>query len=115
MISQIIERAIDGMYRLDTVITSAMSSCFFFWCKKKGSLRARFDQWHSDGTHAWVFDNADDTLNLNPDVLGFDLGHILTDKECKTPALMYLTYRVEQALEGQRGILFFDEGWLCIG
>src|SRR3990167_1974188 len=44
----------------------------------------------------------------------FDLGHILTDVSCKTPALMYLIYRVEKALEGHKGILFCDEGWKAL-
>lgn len=58
-----------------------------------GSLRSRFDQWHSDGPHAWLFDNENDKLNLNPDAIGFDIGSILEDKECKTPfTSMYLDY-----------------------
>jgi len=108
----IIESAIDGLYRLTKVERQFKHIASFFGAKKQGSLRARFDQWHSEGAHAWLFDNAVDSLNLNPDVLGFDLGHILADKDCKTPALMYLTYCVEKAFEGHRGILFFDEGWI---
>jgi type IV secretion system protein VirB4 len=55
-----------------------------------------------------------DVLNLDRDVLGFDLGSILNDSDCKTPALMYLTYRVEQAMAGQRGMIFIDEGWRAL-
>lgn len=112
--TDIIERAIDGLYRLYKPSRQLCHIASFFGVHKKGSLRARFDQWHSEGPHAWLFDNAEDALNLEPDVLGFDIGSILTDKECKTPALMYLTYRAEQALEGQRGLIFFDEGWLAL-
>lgn len=112
--SEIIENAIDGMYRLDKTSRQLGHIASFFGTKKKGSLRARFDQWHSDGTHAWAFDNEADSLGLNADVIGFDLGHILADPICKTPVLMYLTYRVEQAIEGTRGVLFIDEGWLAL-
>ncbi len=110
--ASIIENAIDGLYRLDKTERQFKHIASFFGAKKQESLRARFDQWHSNGAHAWLFDNAVDSLDLNPDVLGFDLGHILADKDCKTPALMYLTYCVEKAIEGHRGILLFDEGWI---
>ena len=102
------------MYRLDKASRQLCHLASFFGANKHASLRARFDQWHSDGPHAWLFDNAEDALNLDADVLGFDIGSILADKECKTPALMYLTYRAEQALEGERGIIFFDEGWIAL-
>lgn len=109
--AEVIEQAITGLYRLEQAARQLCHLSSFFGTKKSGSLRARFDQWHSDGQHAWVFDHATDTLNLNPDVMGFDLGALLDDSECKTPILMYLFYRVEKALEGQRGMLFCDEGW----
>jgi type IV secretion system protein VirB4 len=112
--NEVIENAIDGLYRLHKHERQFCHIASFFGTKKKDSLRSRFDQWHSDGTHAWVFDNEVDNLSLNADVIGFDLGHILSDQDCKTPALMYLTYRVEKAIEGQRGMLFFDEGWLAL-
>lgn len=112
--ASIIETAIDGLYRLPKEERQFKHMASFFGARRPDSLRARFDQWHSDGAHAWLFDNAEDTLNLNPDVIGFDLGHILADKDCKTPALMYLTYCVEKAIENQRGILFIDEGWLAL-
>jgi type IV secretion system protein VirB4 len=86
----------------------------YFGVKSKGSLRARFDEWHSDGAKAWLFDNETDQLNLNADVLGFELGAILDDPECKTPALMYLMHRVTLAIEGQRGGIFIDEGWRAL-
>src|SRR3990167_7276375 len=110
----VIQSAIDGLYRFDLSSRQLCHIASFFGAKKKDSLRNRFDQWHSDGAQAWVFDNAADTLNLDADVIGFDLGHILTDVSCKTPALMYLIYRVEKALLGHKGILFCDEGWKAL-
>lgn len=112
--SSLIENAIDGVYRLEPRERQFSHIASFFGAKKPGSLRLRFDQWHSHGSHAWLFDNVEDKLNFSPNVLGFDLGNILSDADCKTPALMYLTYRVSQALEGHRGILFFDEGWISL-
>ena len=86
---EIIVNAIDGMYRLDVASRQLCHLASFFGARKQGTLRARFDQWHGDGAHAWLFDNETDTLNLEADVLGFDLGSILDDANCKTPALMY--------------------------
>lgn len=107
----VILSAVDGLYRLDRSDRQLRHLASYFGRKESGSLRHRFDQWHSGGEQAWLFDNAKDTLSLNADVLGFDLGKILNHQECKTPALMYLTHRVEQALAGKRGMLFCDEGW----
>ncbi len=112
--NEVIQNAINGLYRMEKPKRQFCYLAPYFGAKKPGNLRSRFDQWHSDGSHAWLFDNANDSLNLEPDVLGFDLGHILAEKECKTPALMYLMHRVGQALEGNRGLLFCDEGWLML-
>lgn len=112
--AEVVDKAIDGMYRMDKASRQLCHLSAFFGVKRQGTLRARFDQWHSDGSYAWLFDNAEDSLDLSADVVGFDLSKILASEDCKTPALMYLTYRVEQALEGQRGLLFIDEGWLAL-
>lgn len=109
-----IDHAINGLYQMDMADRQFCHLACYFGANKGGSLRARFDQWHSDGPFAWVFDNEHDSLNLDADVLGFDLSHILSDEICKIPALMYLTYRCEKALEGHRGLLFCDEGSLFL-
>ncbi len=111
---EIIEQVVHGIYQLDQADRQLCHFAPYFGAKKAGSLRAQFDQWHSDGTHAWLFDNEIDSLNLDADVIGFDLASILDAGMCKTPALMYLTYRIEQALAGVRGMLFCDEGWLLL-
>lgn len=109
-----IESAINGMWRLDKKERQFCHLASFFGSKHTEPLRGKFDQWHSEGAYAWLFDNPTDSFSLNTDVVGFELGDILKDPECKTPALMYLTYRVSKALEGQRGIMFFDEGWKAL-
>ena len=107
----IIDQAIHGLYRLPFQLRQFCHLASFFGAKKSSSLRTRFDQWHSEGAYAWAFDHSEDSLNINADVMGFDIGLILNHEECKTPILMYLLYRVEQALVDHRGILFIDEGW----
>lgn len=112
--SETITYAIDGLYRLHKSIRQFCHIASFFGARRAGSLRNRFDQWHGDGQYAWMFDNETDSLNLDADVIGFDLGSILADPACKTPAVMYMIYRVQQAMTGQRGMIFFDEGWLAL-
>ncbi len=107
----LIENVVNGLYRLEKSERQFCHLASFFGTKKPSSLRARFDQWHSNGVYAWVFDNELDTLNFSSDWMGFDLTHILSHKECKTPVVMYMTYRSEKALEGERGVIFADEGW----
>lgn len=111
---EVITRAIDGMFRMKKSDRQLCHMAPFFLARRVGSVRNRFDQWHGDGQYAWLFDNAEDSLSLENNVLGFDLGSILNDSDCKIPALMYLTHRVEQAIAGQRGLIFYDEGWQVI-
>jgi len=85
-----------------------------FGSKIPGSLRVRFDEWHSDGAQSWLFDNEHDQLNLEPDMIGIELGALLKEEAAKIPACMYLMHRINQALEGQRGALFVDEGWALV-
>ena len=113
--NEVISNAVDGLYRFDDMSSRQLCNiAAYFGTRKAGSLRNRFDQWHSDGQYAWLFDNETDSLNLDADVIGFDLGSILADPACKTPAVMYMIYRVQQAMAGQRGMIFFDEGWLAL-
>jgi type IV secretion system protein VirB4 len=77
-------------------------------------LAARLAPWHSGGDYAWLFDNADDELDLEARTLGFDLTQILDDPAARTPAMMYLFHRVEQRLDGAPTIIVIDEGWKAL-
>lgn len=114
---KIIEDAIAGMYRLNSTERQFCHIAPFFGANKAGSLRARFECWHSHREHAWVFDNVSDCFEeqqYHADVIGLDLSQLLKDEICKTPTLMYLLHRFSQQLEGQRGMIFIDEGWLAL-
>jgi type IV secretion system protein VirB4 len=106
-----ITQAIQGLYRMKNETRRLCHLASYFGTKRPGSLRARFDQWHSDGEHAWLFDHDKDQLNLNPDIIGFDFTAILSEQATKTPALMYLMHRIEQVLAGERGIIVIEEAW----
>jgi type IV secretion system protein VirB4 len=77
-------------------------------------LAARLAPWHGAGEHAWLFDNADDDLDLDQATLGFDMTQLLDDPALRTPAMMYLFHRVEQRLDGHPTLIVIDEGWKAL-
>jgi type IV secretion system protein VirB4 len=70
--------------------------------------------WWGSGEHSWLFDNADDSLDLSEKVVGFDMTRLLDDPVVRTPAMMYLFLRVEQRLDGTPSIIVIDEGWKAL-
>jgi type IV secretion system protein VirB4 len=77
-------------------------------------LAARLTPWHGSGDYAWLFDNAEDRLDLERRTVGFDMTQILEDPAARTPAMMYLFHRVEQRLDGSPSIIVIDEGWKAL-
>jgi len=77
-------------------------------------LSARLALWHGGGDYAWLFDNAEDALDLDVRTVGFDMTQILDDPAARTPAMMYLFHRVEQRLDGTPSIIVIDEGWKAL-
>lgn len=114
---KIIEDAISGLYRLNLEERQFCHLAPFLGKNTQGSLRARFECWHSGREYAWVFDQLNDCFEQNHyanEVIGLDLSHVLKDNDSKTPVLMYLLHRFQQQLAGQRGLIFLDEGWLAL-
>ena len=79
-----------------------------------GDLRSRLAPWWGTGERAWLFDNAEDRVDLSERVIGFDMTRILDDPIVRTPAMMYLFHRVEQRLDGTPAIIVVDEGWKAL-
>ncbi|WDS35481.1 VirB4 family type IV secretion/conjugal transfer ATPase [Pseudoxanthomonas sp.] len=79
-----------------------------------GDLAARLAPWHGDGEHAWLFDHAQDQLDLSLPVLGFDMTELLDAPVLRTPAMMYLFHRVEERLDGTPAMIVIDEGWKAL-
>ena len=77
-------------------------------------LAARLAPWYGSGDYAWLFDNAEDKLDLEARTIGFDLTQILDDPTARTPAMMYLFHRVEERLDGSPAIIVVDEGWKAL-
>ena len=81
---------------------------------KAGDLAARLAPWCQDGEFAWLFDNAQDMVALENPVYGFDMTQLLDAPAIRTPAMMYLFHRIEQALDGRPTLIVVDEGWKAL-
>ena len=77
-------------------------------------IAARLAPWHSEGEHAWLFDNAIDALDLGADSIGFDMTAILDIPALRSPAMLYLFHRVEERLDGRPTMIVVDEGWKAL-
>jgi len=76
-----------------------------------GDLASRLSAWCEGGDHAWLFDNADDLLDIETRILGFDMTKVLDAPTIRVPAMMYLFHRLEQRLDGNPAMFIVDEGW----
>ena len=79
-----------------------------------GDLAGRLDAWIGEGEHGWLFDNADDRLDLSSRVLGFDMTALLETPRLRTPVMMYLFHRIEERLDGEPTMILIDEGWKAL-
>ena len=79
-----------------------------------GDLADRLSAWIGEGENAWLFDNADDQLDLTSRVLGFDMTALLENPKLRTPTMMYLFHRIEERLDGKPTMILIDEGWKAL-
>ncbi|TIT85283.1 MAG: type VI secretion protein, partial [Mesorhizobium sp.] len=74
-------------------------------------LQSRLRPWF-EGEKAWLFNADRDVLSFSGRrIFGFDMTHILDNREVRTPALMYLYHRLDELLTGEPVLIFMDEGW----
>lgn len=72
----------------------------------------RLTQWANGHANGWVFDNAQDTFNIqNVNNFGIDGTEFLDDPIVCAPITFYLLYRITQLLDGRRLVIFLDEFW----
>ncbi len=79
-----------------------------------GDLADRLGAWIGEGENAWMFDNAEDKLDLSARVLGFDMTALLENPKLLTPTMMYLFHRIEERLDGKPTMILIDEGWKAL-
>lgn len=81
---------------------------------EEGDLASRLRPWIEDGPHAWLFDNAEDQLDLTQQVVGFDMTALLDAPVVRTPTMMYLFHRIDERLDGAPAMILIDEGWKAL-
>lgn len=71
------------------------------------------DHTRIDGEFHWLFDNADDALNLDFDKVGFDVTFLMdqTHSMIATPVYLYLVHRMRQCMDGRLTSFVIDEAW----
>ena len=79
-----------------------------------GDLADRLGACIGEGEHAWMFDNAEDRLDLTSRVLGFDMTALLENPKLRTPTMVYLFHRIEERLDGKPTMILIDEGWKAL-
>ncbi|WP_340588775.1 VirB4 family type IV secretion/conjugal transfer ATPase [Erythrobacter alti] len=79
-----------------------------------GDLGDRLSAWIESGEHGWLFDNAEDRLDLSTRVMGFDMTALLENPKLRTPVMMYLFHRIEERLDGEPTMILIDEGWKAL-
>lgn len=73
-------------------------------------VRPRLQRWCGNGTLAWLFDNAEDTIDVdNTPIIGFDVTEFLDEPEIRVPTILYLFHRIESLIDGRRIPIFIDE------
>ena len=84
----------------------------FFNPTEENGLYMRLERWCRGGPLGWLFDNDEDTLQLdNCPIVGFDVTEFLENDETRTPTILYLFHRIESLIDGRRIPIFLDEFW----
>ncbi|MDX1924633.1 MAG: VirB4 family type IV secretion/conjugal transfer ATPase [Rickettsiaceae bacterium] len=112
---KLLTQAIDGNYKLDQKDRKLSNIVPFLGIDGPGTLAGRIAMWHSNGSHARVFDNDQDLIDLSKDrVFGFEMAELLKDGICLSPVLLYVFHRINISLDGSPTMIVLDEAWALI-
>lgn len=112
---KVLTQAIDGNYRLDIRDRRLNNIAPFLGMAGAGTLASRISMWHGKGSHARIFDNPEDSIDLNASrVFGFEMAELLKDSLSLPPVLLYVFHRINISLDGSRTMIILDEAWALI-
>ncbi|MDR3290220.1 MAG: VirB4 family type IV secretion/conjugal transfer ATPase [Rickettsiales bacterium] len=110
-----INEAIIGNYKLPFKKRRLRNIAAFMGMSGPGTLAGRLEQWHSDGSHAKLFDNESDIIDFyTGKAFGFEMAEILKDKGSIGVVLLYLFHRINSSLDGTPTMIILDEAWALI-
>ena len=111
-----INEAVNGNYKLPFEKRRLRNIAPFMGIAGPGTLAGRLSMWHSDGSHAKLFDNAEDRIDFtSARSFGIEMANILNDKISLSPVLLYLFHRIQSSLDGSPTMIVLDEAWALIG
>ncbi len=110
-----ISDAISGNFKLDPKDRILHNIVPFLGIGGPDTLAGRIGMWHTIGSHAHVFDNQEDKINFNENlVFGFEMGELLKDKASLSPVLLYIFHKISLSLDGTPSMIVLDEAWALI-
>jgi type IV secretion system protein VirB4 len=110
-----INEAVNGNYKLPQHQRRLRNIAPFMGLGGPGTLAGRLSMWHTNGSHAKLFDNEEDQIDfLSARVFGIEMSHILQDKASIGPVLLYLFHRIQSSLDGSPTMIVLDEAWALI-
>ena len=111
-----INEAVAGNYKLPKEQRRLRNIAAFMGLGGPGTLAGRLAMWHSEGSHAKLFDNAEDRIDFtSARSFGIEMGEILKDAASLSPVLLYLFHRIQSSLDGSPTMIILDEAWALIG
>jgi type IV secretion system protein VirB4 len=111
-----INEAVKGNYKLPKEQRRLRNIAPFMGLGGPGTLAGRLSMWHTDGSHAKLFDNEDDVIDFSSArSFGIEMSNILQDKVSIGPVLLYLFHRIQSSLDGSPTMIILDEAWALIG
>ncbi|MDF2964897.1 MAG: transporter [Rickettsiaceae bacterium] len=112
---KLLTTAIDGNYKLDYRDRKLSNIIPFLGIDGPGTLAGRIAMWHSKGSHARIFDNDEDGIDLErARVFGFEMAELLKDPISLSPVLLYVFHRINISLDGSPTMIVLDEAWALI-
>ena len=79
--------------------------------KREERIGVYLAEWHSSGKYAYIFDHAEDALDLSGGIVGFNLTVVCADPRVKAPMVAYLLHRIMNELDGEPAMVVLDEAW----
>jgi type IV secretion system protein VirB4 len=110
-----INEAVAGNFKIPKEKRKLRNIAPFMGLMGPGTIAGRLAKWHSNGSHAKLFDNDVDLIDFNSArTFGIEMAHILQDKDALGPVLLYLFHRIQDSIRGEPTMIVLDEAWALI-
>ncbi len=112
-----IRKAVSGLYSIpqNERSVSVVKELLGFGDGSQSDIAVRLEAWCKDGPLGWVFDNDNDVISFENDLVGFDITTLLDNDVVRGPMMFYLLERIKEQINGQRIAIFIDEFWKALG